>query len=92
MQSVRSSNVVRFGMFEVDLRAGELHKQGAKLRLPEQSFQILAMLLEHSGELVTREQIQRRLWPDIPLLSSKIVSARRSGGFAWHWEDSGANW
>jgi Tol biopolymer transport system component/DNA-binding winged helix-turn-helix (wHTH) protein len=60
----RSSNVIRFGVFEVDLRAGELRKQGLKLRLPEQSFQILAMLLEHPGELVTREEIQKRLWPD----------------------------
>ena len=64
MAVARSSHLVRFGVFEVDLRAGELRKQGVKLRLPEQSFQILAMLLEHPGELVTREEIQKRLWPD----------------------------
>jgi TolB-like protein/DNA-binding winged helix-turn-helix (wHTH) protein/Tfp pilus assembly protein PilF len=64
MKVAPSSHLVRFGVFEVDLRAGELRKQGVKLRLPEQSFQILAMLLEHPGELVTREEIQDRLWPN----------------------------
>lgn len=64
MAIARSSHSVRFGVFEVDLRAGELRKQGVKLKLPEQSFQILAMLLDHPGELVTREEIQKRLWPD----------------------------
>ena len=58
------SRLVRFEVFEVDLRARELRRQGVKLRLPEQSFQILAMLLERPGELVTREEIQKRLWPD----------------------------
>src|SRR5262245_20846601 len=64
MQVARSSNSVRFGVFEVDLRAGELRNQGVKLRLPEQSFQILAMLLERPGDVVTREEIQKRLWPE----------------------------
>ncbi len=64
MAVARSSNLIRFGVFEVDLRVRELRKQGLKLKLPEQSFQILAMLLEHPGELVTREEIQKRLWPD----------------------------
>src|SRR5882724_6820057 len=54
---------VRFGVFEVDLRSGELHKQGIKIKLHDQPFQILAMLLEHPGELVTREQLHQRLWP-----------------------------
>ena len=53
---------VRFGVFEVDLRSGELHKNGLKVRLPEQSFQILALLLEHPGEVVTREKLQERIW------------------------------
>jgi TolB-like protein/DNA-binding winged helix-turn-helix (wHTH) protein/Tfp pilus assembly protein PilF len=48
----------------VELRAGELRKQGVKVKLPDQSFQILAMLLEHPGELVAREDIQKKLWPD----------------------------
>jgi TolB-like protein/DNA-binding winged helix-turn-helix (wHTH) protein/Flp pilus assembly protein TadD len=57
------SGRVRFGAFEVDLRSGELHKQGIKIKLHDQPFQILAMLLEHPGELVTREQFQQKLWP-----------------------------
>ena len=53
---------VRFGVFEVDLRAGELRKQGMRLRLQEQPFQVLAMLLERPGETVTREELRNRLW------------------------------
>jgi TolB-like protein/DNA-binding winged helix-turn-helix (wHTH) protein/Flp pilus assembly protein TadD len=54
---------LRFGVFEVDLRAGELRKHGLRIRLQEQPFQVLAMLLEHPGEVVTREELQKRLWP-----------------------------
>ena len=57
-------DVVRFGTFELDLRARELHKNGLKIHVPEQSIQILAMLLERPGEVVTREEIQAKLWPD----------------------------
>jgi len=60
----RSSHLIRFETFEVDLRSGELRRNGVKVRLPEQSFQILAMLLRNAGELVTREEIQKRLWPN----------------------------
>jgi TolB-like protein/DNA-binding winged helix-turn-helix (wHTH) protein len=55
---------VRFGTFEVDLRAGELRKSGMKLKLSGQPFQVLTILLEHPGEVVTREELQQRLWPD----------------------------
>ena len=55
--------VVRFGSYEVDLRAGELRKKGFKIRLQEKPFQILAALLEHPGELVTRKELQETLWP-----------------------------
>ena len=54
---------IRFGAFEADLRMGELRKLGLKVRLQEQPFQILALLLERRGQLVTREEIQRKLWP-----------------------------
>src|SRR6478735_12258165 len=54
---------LRFGVFELDVRAGELRKHGLRVRLQEQPFQILAILLERSGEVVTREELQRRLWP-----------------------------
>jgi len=54
---------VRFGAFELDLRAGQLHRNGAKLRLQEQPFQILRVLLEKPGEVVTREELRKRIWP-----------------------------
>lgn len=54
---------MRFGIYEVDLRAGELRRQGLKVKLQEQPFQILAMLLDCPGEVITREEVQRRLWP-----------------------------
>jgi len=53
---------LRFGVFELDLRAGELRKHGLRVRLQEQPFQVLAMLLAHPGEVVTREQLQEMLW------------------------------
>jgi len=52
-----------FGLFELDLRAGELRKHGLRIRLQEQPFQVLVMLLEHHGEVVTREELQKKLWP-----------------------------
>ena len=52
----------RFGVFELNLRAGELRKHGVRVRLQEQPYQVLAMLLSHPGELVTREQLQKKLW------------------------------
>ena len=57
------SSLVRFGSFEIDLAAGRLYKRGVRIGLREKSFQALAFLLEHRGEVVTREQLQRRLWP-----------------------------
>ena len=53
---------VRFGIFEVDLRAGELRKGGLRIKLQEQPFEVLAMLLEKPREVVTREELQKRLW------------------------------
>lgn len=55
--------VARFGVFEADLRARELRKHGLRVRLQDQPFQVLAMLLEHPGEIVTREDLQKRVWP-----------------------------
>ena len=54
---------LRFSVFEVDLRTGELRKQGLKVKLQGQPFQVLVMLLERPGELVTREEIREKLWP-----------------------------
>src|SRR5256885_15455504 len=56
-------SVLRFGIFEIDVRAGELRRSGVKLKLQEQPFQVLCMLLEHPGEVVTREELRNRLWP-----------------------------
>jgi TolB-like protein/DNA-binding winged helix-turn-helix (wHTH) protein/cytochrome c-type biogenesis protein CcmH/NrfG len=61
--SNRPAGTVRFGPFEADPRAGELRKSGVKLRLSGQPFEILAMLLERPGDVVTREELRRRLWP-----------------------------
>ena len=63
-QAVHSPRLVRFETFEVDVRAGELRKAGVRLKLPGQPFQVLAILLERPGEVVTREELQKRLWPD----------------------------
>ena len=57
-------NLVGFGTFELDLRARELRKHGLRIRLPEQSIQVLAMLVERPGQVVLREEIQKKLWPN----------------------------
>src|SRR6266849_3475276 len=56
-------NTVRFGLYEADLQARELRKSGIRIKLQDQPFQILASLLERPGEVVTREELQKRLWP-----------------------------
>ena len=62
-ESTRSQGVVRFGVFEVDLRTRELRKRGLKLKLQEKPFQILVLLLERPGGVVTREDMRQKLWP-----------------------------
>lgn len=54
---------IRFGIFEVDLASGELRKQGVRIKLQEEPFQALVALIEHPGEVLTREELQQRLWP-----------------------------
>src|SRR5215467_2168153 len=61
--AVPSPRLIRFGVFELDLRSGELQKQGRKIRLEGQPVQVLICLLENPGELVTREELHRKLWP-----------------------------
>jgi DNA-binding winged helix-turn-helix (wHTH) protein len=63
-EEVRSAGPVRFGVFELDRRSGELRKAGAQIHLQEQAFQILTSLLERPGDLVTREELRQRLWPN----------------------------
>jgi len=62
-ESHSSRGAIRFSTFEVDLRAGELRKHGIRLKLQDQPFRLLEILLERPGELVTREELQRRIWP-----------------------------
>ena len=57
------SRIYRFGIFELDARAGELRKRGLKIKLQDQPLQILEMLLERRGDMVTREELQQKLWP-----------------------------
>jgi len=63
MEAPARNHRTRFGAFEVDLRSGELRKHGIRLKLQDQPFQVLALLLEHPGNVVTREELRQKLWP-----------------------------
>src|SRR3954466_15947925 len=63
MGSTSSGRRVHFGQFEMDVKTGELRKDGTKIRLQEQPLQILQILVEHPGELVAREELRNRVWP-----------------------------
>ncbi|HTS36019.1 MAG TPA: winged helix-turn-helix domain-containing protein [Candidatus Solibacter sp.] len=62
-RQVRSAGVARFGSFELDLQTGELRNDGKRIVLPGQPFRVLTTLLERSGQLVTREELKKELWP-----------------------------
>ena len=64
MSPEAAPRLVRFGLFELDLQTADLRKKGVKIRLQEQPFQVLAMLVSRPGELVTREELHRALWAD----------------------------
>ena len=59
----QSPAVLRFGTFEVDVRTGEVRKQGMRIKLQEQPFHVLTVLLQRSGEVVTREELRSQIWP-----------------------------
>src|ERR1700682_1935799 len=63
MELTARTHTARFGAFNVDLRSGQLQKHGIRLKLQDQPFQVLALLLEHPGDLVTREEFRQKLWP-----------------------------
>ncbi len=63
-RTTSTKQIVHFGKFDLDVGAGELRKNGLRIRLQDQPFRILLMLLEHPGEIVSREQIRQALWPD----------------------------
>jgi len=76
------SRVVKFGVFEVDLEAGELRKSGMRQKLAGQPFQVLQLLLEHPQHIVTHEELQQRIWPqgtfvDYDLALKKAVNRIR---------------
>src|SRR5437667_11223218 len=60
---VRSRSILRFGVFEVDVCAGELRKQGVRIKLQEQPFHVLTVLLQRPDEVVTREELRSENWP-----------------------------
>jgi TolB-like protein/Tfp pilus assembly protein PilF len=81
----KPTRTVRFGAFDVDLQAREVRKRGLRLRLQEKPFQILEMLLERPGELVTRQELRERLWPDTYVgfdrsLNTAVNTLRRALG------------
>jgi cholera toxin transcriptional activator len=61
--SNREARLLRFGVFEVDLTAGQLRKNGARIRLQEQPFQVLTALLQNAGQVVTRDELREKIWP-----------------------------
>jgi len=62
-QNPPAPGFVRFSEFEADFRNGVVRKDGSRVKLQEQPFRILQILLDHRGELVTREELQRQIWP-----------------------------
>jgi len=80
------TRMVQFGVFEVDLRAGELRRNGSRVRLQEQPFQILALLLERPGEVVTRDQLRTRLWPADTFVDFDHSLNAAAGGCGTPWE------
>src|ERR1700682_1732902 len=77
----RSPSIWRFGVFEVDLRAGELRKQGVRIKLQEQPFHVLTALLLHPGKVVTREELRAQLWKIV--IAVVAVAALVAGGLLW---------
>src|SRR6202035_1319770 len=63
MEATDRTRRVRFDAFEVDMHSGEVRKHGIRLKLHRQPFQVLTLLLEHPGDLVTREELRQKLWP-----------------------------
>src|SRR5580658_7466068 len=63
MEATDRTRRARFDAFEVDMRSGEVRKHGIRLKLHGQPFQVLSLLLEHPGDLVTREELREKLWP-----------------------------
>ena len=65
--------IAKFSVFDVDLNAGQLRKHGMRLRLAWQPFQVLQILLEHPQEVVTREELRKRLWPEQTFVDHEVA-------------------
>ena len=63
-EQARTRQTIRFGVFELDLAAAELRKRGRRVKLEAQPFQVLSVLVRRSGDLVTREDLRKELWPE----------------------------
>src|ERR1700685_683030 len=64
MEPLRLNSVIRFGTFEASLQSGEVRKAGLRIRVQQQPMKLLEILLEHPGEVVTREELRSRVWPN----------------------------
>ena len=64
MEKLRHASFLRFGTYEVDLHAGELRKGGIRIKVQQQPLKLLEILLERPGEVVTREELRGRIWPN----------------------------
>ena len=93
---------IRFGLFEADLQSGELRKDGLKIKLQEQPFRVLTLLLERAGEVVTREELRQKLWSTDTFvdfehgLNTSVKKLRQALGdsadnprFVRHWQGAG---
>ena len=64
MEPLRHTSVLQFGTYEIALHSGELRKAGVRIKVQQQPLKLLEILLEHPGEVVTREQLRSRIWPN----------------------------
>ena len=85
IQQTEKQRLIRFGVFEMDLRTGELRKAGVRIKLQGQPFKILTMLVENPGQLVTHEDIRRRLWGWRSPWTLSTVYRERSTRYARPW-------
>jgi len=87
-----SPRIIRCGAFEIDLKAFELRKRGLRLKLAEQPFQILAILLEKPGELITRDELRDRLWSGDTFVDFVISELIPNKKVVWKVRDCNLHW
>jgi DNA-binding winged helix-turn-helix (wHTH) protein len=73
-RALASSHIFRFGLFEADLASNTLTRNGVRVKIQDQPFRVLILLLERPGEIVTREELRQKLWPEEPTLISTVAS------------------